>query len=110
MRELAGKLNRLVASFKDAVGIDALSNADSRRIRLAEGMVANAKGRHREALTIVSAVDVTKAEATAEAKIDQAVKVHMVRADAFYGLRNRRRPVHITNEFSDIGLAACQQL
>ena len=44
IKELAEKLKVLVAEFKTEVGTEALSEADNRRIRLAEGMVANVEG------------------------------------------------------------------
>jgi tetratricopeptide (TPR) repeat protein len=86
IKELAEKLKALVDQFKAEVGPKALSAADDRRIRLAEGTAANAEGLFQEALILVSEEDVARANVSAEAQIDQAVRANRVRADAFYGL------------------------
>ena len=87
IQDLSERLKGVVADFKATVANEPLSDADSRRLRLAEGLVANAEGRHRKALTLVPEADAAQAEAAAEAGIEQAVKALQVRADAFYGLR-----------------------
>jgi tetratricopeptide (TPR) repeat protein len=85
---LADELKGMVNKLKAELGPGQLSKVDDLRLRLAEATVANAERRYGDTLELVTEKDVTKADASAQAGIDQAVKAHQVRADAFYGLHN----------------------
>jgi tetratricopeptide (TPR) repeat protein len=87
---LADNLKRLVEEFKAHVGTKPLSGADGRRLRIAEGLVANAERRYVDALALVPEQDAATAFALARAQVEQAVKANQVRADAFYGLQRWR--------------------
>jgi tetratricopeptide (TPR) repeat protein len=79
IKELAKRLNDLVREFEAQVG----SENDDLRIRHAKALIATAQRRYNEALTIVTDEDEEVAD-------DQAIKVKLVRADAFFGLHNWR--------------------
>ena len=87
---LADNLKRLVEEFKVHVGTKPLSDADGRRLRIAEGLVANAERRDADALALVPEQDAATAFARARAQVEQAVKANQVRANAFYGLQRWR--------------------
>ncbi len=87
---LADNLKRLVEEFKVHVSTKPLSDADGRRLRIAEGLVANAERRYADALALVPEQDAAAAFAWARAQVEQAVKANQVRANAFYGLQRWR--------------------
>ena len=87
IQELALSLKQLVTQLKDQAGAASLSEADNRRIRIADGLVANAECRYSDALKSVTEEDVEAQSASAQLEIDKAVKANQIRADASYGLR-----------------------
>lgn len=86
-QELANNLQKLVAQLKEEIGPAPISDADSRRIRIAEGLIANALGLYDDALKSVTEMDVAAELAVAQTAIEQVVKANQIRADAYHGLR-----------------------